>query len=284
MKKEFTNQELIDELKKTLNNGKALLDEAGISLEKEMETDNPIETAKELQRITTDIKKSISGYVCGLKGENDAYEATRFIPDTIVLRNVQTPGADPERSWEHDLIFITKKGVFDCEVKYIGATYAKLTEQGNMEIRYANGRRRSDNNVAQQARGHRSSLYHLLSNTKFNKIRIVPMIMCANDNCTFRNEFEYIKTCYRNDAEYIIQNNDYADCLSEDEMQEIANIIKIANEAYEEKRYELPIDEESYYDAVNDFIAEHKRTYSISRRIGKTLFWLALYKLDEFLS
>lgn len=282
MKTLFTTQELVDEMKRILNNGQAQLDESGVSLEREMKSNSPIESAKVLNDLTKKIKTSISGYVCGLMGENNAYEATRFIPETVALRNIQTPGADPNFTYEHDLILISKKGIFDCEVKYISAPYAKITEQGTLESRYADGRKRIHSKVAQQARAHRSSIYHLLKNTKYNDVRITPMILCANDNCTIKNEFEHIKTCYCNNAEYVVIDEHNSDCLTDEDIRKISEILKAADSKYEPRRYPLPITEEEYNEAIGNFINEYKQTYSVTKRIGKVFMHIALKKLNEF--
>ncbi len=278
----FTTQELVDEMKRILNNGQAQLDESGVSLEREMKSSSPIESAKVLNELTKKIKTSISGYVCGLMGENNAYEATRFIPETVALRNIQTPGADPNFTYEHDLILISKKGIFDCEVKYISAPYAKITEQGTLVSRYADGRKRIQSKVAQQARAHRSSIYHLLKNTKYNDVRITPVILCANDNCTIKNEFEHIKTCYCNNAEYVVIDEHHSDCLTDEDIREISKILKAADSKYEPRRYPLPITEEEYNEAIGNFINEYKQTYSVTKRIGKVFMYIALKKLNEF--
>lgn len=106
--------------------------------------------------------------------------------------------------------------------------------------------------------------------------------MCANDNCTIKNEFEHIKTCYCNNAEYVVIDEHYSDCLTDEDIREISKILKAADSKYEPRRYPLPITEEEYNEAIGNFINEYKQTYSVTKRIGKVFMYIALKKLNEF--
>lgn len=256
--------ELIEEMKHMLDDAQAQIAAANLSLEDVLHQEQVPESAKELDRMNKSLRNSITGYICGLKGEKAAYEATRFIPDIQLLKNIQTPGLHPGYTCEHDLIFITRKGIFDCEVKFNGAVAAHLTPQGILENTYPNGKTRIHSNVAKQVRAHRASIYRLLKNTQYKNVPIIPLILCANDLCTVTNEFEHIRTCYCNDAEYIILDENYSDCLEESDMEAIAGILKDADSCYEERSYPLPVSAEEYQEAVNRFIKDNLHSFAPS--------------------
>ena len=201
----------------------------------------------------------------GLMGERAAYFSLKILDyNTKILQTVQTPSYDPENSVEHDIIVITEKAIFTIEVKNINCPKVTITEQGTMIKENAYGQEMIGKNVVRQSKWHQTSLIKLLQGTKYEKVRVIPILMFTNDMCSFENNFSTdenymdFRVCYRATVDEILFDSRYADCLSQEDMYEIEQIIMSANERYEPRRFKLFIDVKEYTDILEDFIKTAK--------------------------
>jgi hypothetical protein len=201
----------------------------------------------------------------GLMGERAAYFSLKILDyNTKILQTVQTPSYDPENSVEHDIIVITEKAIFTIEVKNINCPKVTITEQGTMIKENAYGQEMIGKNVVRQSKWHQTSLIKLLQGTKYEKVRVIPVLMFTNDMCSFENNFSTdenymdFRVCYRATVDEILFDSRYSDCLSQEDMYEIEQIIMSANERYEPRRFKLFIDVKEYTDILEDFIKTAK--------------------------
>lgn len=261
----YTNEEqlsiyrsLVDYTKQRLNSEKIIIDDlyAGTY---------SFESAEKFRKNYTIVSRLSKALSSGMKGEERAYNSLK-IRDyrSRVLKSVQTPSYNPQWSVEHDIIVITDKAIFTVEVKNISDPKVVITEQGVMIKESSRGEIRVDKNVVQQSRWHQVSIRKLLQGTRFENVSVIPVLMFANDMCTFENRFssadggDGFRCCYCATADKAIFDCDSEGYLTKDDMDEIEEILTSASSNYPTRRFDICVDVKEYTEILESFINDVK--------------------------
>ena len=190
-------------------------------------------------------KKSLEN---GILGEFETYNAIQILDDEIkILRNVLVSANDMNE--EHDLIVISPKGIFTIEIKYLSIPQIQILQSGLMkyESKYYG-------NVVEQSRRHIHSLRRLLKTTDYSQIPISPIIVFSNDRCEIKENLSSVPSCYRNDVESMLFDNQKADVIDREAIGKIYHHLIENCQINYEKPYPLCVSPNDFYSLLGDVI------------------------------
>lgn len=208
--------------------------------------DNTVNAYKNLNDILTKIKKESSILDAGAQGENNLYNRLKILGNKVrILRNISY--AVDDFVVEHDMIIISKCGIFTVEIKNWKQN-SILDERG-----YLSNKHGKKANIVEQTMRHVHNLeqtLYTITNTEYN---VYPIIAWVNETSKLDNRFTNLTVCNYNNIEFEILNEDkYKDRYSADEVDKLYGLLKEIQ--IPAKKYPLEFDRNLLIDSVTDVV------------------------------
>jgi hypothetical protein len=167
----------------------------------------------------------IRAEISGNKGEYKAFKTLEYLHSANrILKNVEL--SDGELHTELDAIVVTQKCIFIIEVKNTGRNVF-IDEDGNY---YRTGEFLAlDSNIAEKIGIKEKLLRQVLDENGFQDRKIRSIVVFTNNRIEIHNQYTPIRTCFASQLQYIIDGYRLDKDISEAEMDEIQEAIKVAD-------------------------------------------------------
>ena len=192
------------------------------------------------------MEKNISILEAGIQGEERLYNRLKILGDRVrILRN--SSYAIDDFVVEHDMIIISRNGIFTVEIKNWKQD-SIINERGILMTKYG-----QKTNIAEQTMRHVHNLEQTLySMTKAN-YNVYPIIAWVNEDSKLDNCFQNLTVCNYNNIEFEILNADkYKDKYGTEEIDRIYGLLKEIQ--IPAKTFPLEIDRTVLVESIADLI------------------------------
>lgn len=207
---------------------------------------NTVNAYKNLSDIFSEMEKNISILDSGIQGEERLYNRLKILGDRVrILRN--SSYAIDDFVVEHDMIIISRNGIFTVEIKNWKQD-SIINERGILMNKYG-----QKTNIAEQTMRHVHNLEQTLySMTKVN-YNVYPIIAWVNEDSKLDNCFQNLTVCNYNNIEFEILNADkYKDKYGTEEIDRIYGLLKEIQ--IPAKTFPLEIDRTVLVESIADLI------------------------------